>query len=279
MKTKIKLSIFTKRLLVISAVLVCVPVAVSAESILLSAGDFAVLGGTAISSTATVGTNIMSGNVGLSEELTTAITGFGPAVVTGGGAIIETGTITSQARLDFMKAATGLAAMPSNANLTGIELGGMTLSPGVYTFDSTAALTGTLTLDAQGQNNAFWVFQIGTALTTAAGSSVTVTDFGTNGGSDIGIFWNVGSAITIGADNQIEGNYLAATSITIGNGTHGNGRALALTTIALDNNQINSMGAPNSGDWTGGLVYDLNDNIVAVPEPAAFASQQARRSK
>jgi hypothetical protein len=239
----------------------------SAQSILLSAGNFTLLGGTAISSTGTVGTTIINGNVGLSPGATTGITGFPPAVISGGGAIIATGPVTAQARLDLMKAANGLAGMPSNTNLSNVDMGGMTLTPGVYTFDGAATQNGALVLDAQGKNGVFWVFQIGTTLTTSVGSTVTVINPGTNGGSDDGIFWDAQSAITIGANNAIKGNYLAGTSITFGGTTSGEGRALALAGISLDDNSINSEGGPSGSDWTGGLTYAPGGN---VPNAAVF---------
>lgn len=251
------------------AALLCAPASGSAspppfgstQSILLSAGDFTLLGGTAITSTGVLGTTIVNGNVGLAPGATTGITGFPPAVIIG-GAIIGTSGVTGQARLDLITASVGLAGMPSDVNLSNVDLGGMTLSPGVYTFNAAAALSGALTLDAQGQNNVFWVFQIGTALTTAVNSTVTVINLGSNGGSDVGIFWNAGSAITFGANNEIAGNYLAGTSITFGAVTSGSGRALVLAAISLDNNIIVSRGGPGSSDWTGGLTYDLNGKVV-----------------
>src|SRR5580704_6162024 len=141
-------------------VLLCAPASGFARSILLTAGNFAVLGGTAITSTGVVGTTISNGNVGLAPGATSGITGFPPAVVTG-GAIISTGLITGQARLDLITASVGLAGMASNANMSNIDLGGKTLAPGVYTFGAAAGQTGALVLDAQGKNNVFWVFQIG----------------------------------------------------------------------------------------------------------------------
>src|ERR1035437_3160779 len=251
------------------AALLCAPASGSAsppafrstQSILLSAGDFTLLGGTAITSTGVLGTTIVNGNVGLAPGATTGITGFPPAVIIG-GAIIGTSGVTGQARLDLITASVGLAGMPSDVNLSNVDLGGMTLSPGVYTFNSAAAFSGALTLDAQGQNNVFWVFQIGTALTTAVNSTVTVINLGSNGGSDVGIFWNAGSAITFGANNESAGNYLAGTSITFGAVTSGSGRALVLAAISLDNNIIVSRGGPGCSDWTGGLTYDLNGKVV-----------------
>lgn len=236
-------------------------------SILQTSGNFALLGGTAITSTGVSGTVLTDGNVGLSPGATTGITGFPPAVIQN-GAIIATGTATNQARLDLIKVQVGLANMPFNATMSNVDLGGKTLLPGVYKFDGAATQNGALVLDAQGRNGAFWVFQIGTSLITSSNSSVTVINLGTNGGSDCGIFWNAGSAITIGGNNRIAGNYLAGTSITFGATSNGGGRALALAGITLDNNQIDAKGGPSGADWDGGLKYDALGAVVPNPSLA-----------
>jgi len=246
------------------------PLAASAQSILLSSGNFTILAGTSISSTNVVGTNIISGNIGLSPTSGTAITGFPPAIITGGGGIIPTGPVTAQAMTDLMAVATGLANMPANVNMSDLDLGGTTLLPGVYKFDAAAAMNGILTLDANGQNNAFWVFQIASTLTTTNGSTVNIINLGSNGGSDDGIYWATGAAINVGNSNVIAGNYLAGTTITFGTNTNGNGRALARAAVVLDQNVINSQGGPAGSDWTGGLRYNNAGDVVPVPEPAAF---------
>lgn len=243
------------------AVLLCAPAAGRAQSILLTAGNFTALGGTAITSTGTVGTSIRNGNVGLSPGATSGITGFPPAVIIN-GAIISTGAVTAQARLDLITASVGLAGMPSNANMSTVDLGGKTLAPGVYTFNGAASQNGALVLDAQGQNNVAWVFQIGTALTTSINSKVTFINLGSNGGSDLGVFWNAGSAITIGAKNQIVGNYLSGTSIVLGGLSGGGGRTLALAGVSLDTNVVNAHGGFAGGDYTGGLFYSLSGAVL-----------------
>jgi sugar lactone lactonase YvrE len=252
--------------------LLCAPTPGFARSVLLTAENFTILGGTAITSTGVVGTTIKNGNVGLAPGATSGITGFPPAVVTG-GAIISTGTATTQARLDLITAEVSLAGMASNANMSNIDLGGKTLAPGVYTFAAAAGQTGALKLDAQGKNNVFWVFQIGTALTTSINSSVTVINLGTNGGSDDAIYWNAGSAITFGANNAIAGNYLAGTSITFGSTTSGSGRALALAGVSLDNTVIDARGGPAGSDWTGGLVSSPTGGAAPslLPSPSCIA--------
>jgi sugar lactone lactonase YvrE len=249
------------------AALVCAPGSGFARSILLTAGNFTLLGGTAITSSGVAGTTISNGNVGLAPGATSGITGFPPAVVTG-GAIISTGLVTGQARLDLITASVGLAGMASNVTMSNVDLGGLTLTPGVYTFNAAAGQTGTLTLDAQGENNVFWVFQIGTALTTAVNSKVTVINLGSNGGSDDAIFWNAGSAINIGSNNVIVGNYLAGTSISFGSKTSGSGRALALAGVTLNDNVINAHGGPDGSDWTGGLTFGSSGNVLASLFPA-----------
>lgn len=255
-------------LFALSALLLA-PVALSAGSILLSADAFTVLAGSAVTSTGAAGTVISNGDVGLSPTATSAITGFPPAVIVN-GTVIATGAVTTQARADLITAATALKAMTPDTDLTGLDLGGMTLSSGVYNFDTAAGLTGALILDAQGQNNAFWVFQIGTSLSASVNSTVTFINVGSNGGADLGLFWNAGTEITVGADSDIAGNYISGTSITLGTGTSGGSRALALASVSLDQNQLDAFGGPGGGDLTGGLAYDLGGAIVAIPEPAAL---------
>jgi uncharacterized protein YhjY with autotransporter beta-barrel domain len=243
------------------ATLIGVPTTGSAQSILRTAGDFTLLGGTAISSTGVVGTTIRNGNVGLSPGATSGITGFPPAVIVN-GTIVATGGVTEQARLDLIRASVGLAGMASNANMSTVDLGGKTLAPGVYTFSGAASQTGALVLDAQGQNSVAWVFQIGTAFTSSINSTVTFINLGSNGGSDLGVFWNAGSAITIGANNQFVGNYLAGTSIVLGGLAAGNGRALALAGVSLDTNIVNAHGGPAGADYTGGLKFSPSGAVV-----------------
>ncbi|MBI3887048.1 MAG: DUF3494 domain-containing protein [Opitutae bacterium] len=265
------LSITPLRLAALVALL-CAPLAALAQTILRTAADFTLLGGTAISNAGT--TAISNGNAGLSPAAESSITGFGSVTFTN-GAIIATGPATAQARTDLIAARTGLAGMTPTANLTGSDLGGLTLTPGVYKFDAAAAQTGTLTLDANFQNSVAWVFQIGTTLTTVANSSVIVINLGSNQGSDLGLFWNAAAgAINIGTNNTVAGNYLAGTSITFTSLATGSGRALALAAVTLDTDSLNARGGPGpaGSDWTGGLAFAGDGTTIvlaAVPEPAA----------
>ncbi|MBE3039419.1 MAG: DUF3494 domain-containing protein, partial [Chloroflexi bacterium] len=229
---------------------------------------FAVLGGSTVTNT---GPTLITGNLGVSPG--SAVTGFPPGIFVGGGAVYSGGAVAAQAQTDLTAAYIGLAGMPVNSNLSSQDLGGLTLASGVYRFDTSAQLTGTLTLDAQGNNNAFWVFQIGSTLTTASGSLVDVINLGSNDGKDDGVFWQVGSSATIGVGTMFEGNILALTSITLNTGaTIPNGRALARNgAVTLDTNAI-SIVCPNGGPgYSGGLKYDTNGTTVApVPEPCTM---------
>jgi len=127
--------------------------------------------------------------------------------------------------------------LPFTQDMTGVDLGGKTLLPGVYKFSSSAQLTGALTLDANNDPNAQFVFQIGSTLTTAAGSSVTVIN---KVGPPCIVFWQVGSSATLGATNEFQGHILALASITVGAGTSiAFGSALAHTgAVTLDTDHI-----------------------------------------
>ncbi len=232
---------------------------VYASPILGTAGSFGVLGGSTVTNT---GSTVVTGNIGVSPG--SAVTGF-PS-----GTIYSSAAVAATAQSDATAAYTGLAGMAVTTDLTGTDLGTLTspLAPGVYKLDSSAQLTGTLTLDGGGNNNALWVFQIGSTLTTASASKVNVI----NSGSNDGIFWDVGSSATLGTTTAFNGNILAVDSITLNTGaTIGCGSALASTAkVALDTNKI-STGCAGGGTitTTGGVptVTALGFAPISVPEP------------
>jgi len=249
------------------ASLLCAPLASATSiSILGTAESFAVLAGSTVTNT---GSTTITGNLGVSPG--SAVVGFPPGSVSG-GTIHGPDGVSLQAQVDATKAYLGLKAMPFTTNLTGTDLGLLTLTSGVYHFDSSAQLTGTLTLNAQGNNNAFWVFQIGSTLTTAPGSSVVLSNLGTNDGRDNGLYWQVGSSATLDTTTIFEGNILALASITLNTGaTIPNGRVFAQTgAVTLDTNVI-SIVCPNGGPgYSGGLEFDTTGNVVPVPEPSTM---------
>ncbi len=244
------------------------------SSILLTAGNYGVLAGTGVTSTGVTGTTITSGDVGVAPG--TSVTGFPPAVVVLPNSINGNLTANGQARLDLIKALAGLSGMAFNTTLSGTDLGGLTLVPGVYKFDDAASLDGTLTLDAGGKNDAHWVFQIGTALTTTINSKIVVINTGYNNGNDNGIFFVAGAEMTFGANNQLKGNYLSGTSITFGNNNTVNGRALAKAAVTLDLTMINSEAGPAGSDYTGGVMYDPSGNVL--PTLPIFSLQPVNQS-
>ena len=193
-----------------------------------TAGNFGVLAGSAVTNT---GPTIVQGDLGVSPG--TSVTGFPPGIVTGTVHVAD--GVALQAQSDLTTAYNVLAGLPCGTNLTGQDLGGLTLTAGVYCFDTSAQLTGTLTLDAQGDPNAEFIFQTGSTLTTASNSAVEVI----NGGSDCNIYWQVGSSATLGTATAFAGNILALTSITVTTGANASGKLLARNgAVTLDSNGI-----------------------------------------
>ena len=167
-----------------------------------------------------------------------------------------------------------LAALLLPTDLSGQNLGGLTLTPGVYFFMSSAQLTGNVTLDFQGLTNARFVFQIGSTLTTASNASVTVQ----NGSSNSGLYWLVGTSATLGTGTDFWGNILADQSITLNTGANiVCGRAIALhAAVTMDGNKV-SNNCANGGDLGtghidfGSLGLSGGAGLTTVPEPSTFA--------
>jgi Ice-binding-like len=196
-----------------------------------SAQTFAVLGASTVTN---AGPTVVTGDLGVSPG--TAVTGFPPGTVTGG--TIHAGDATATAAQAAAHTAyAALVAEPCGTNLTGKTLGtspgAVTLSPGVYCFNSSAQLTGTLTLNGGG----VYVFKIGSTLTTASHSSVVLA----NGATAGKVFWQVTSSATLGTNTAFEGSILANISDTVTTGASVTGRVVALTgAVTLSGNHIHA---------------------------------------
>jgi hypothetical protein len=117
------------------------------------------------------------------------------------------------------------------------DIGGLTLTPGVYKQSTSLGITGNLTLDGGGDANGFWIFQIGSTLITAAGNSHIIL---INGANARNVYWQVGSSATLGTNTIFQGTIMAQASITATTGATLNGRALARTgAVTLDSNPVN----------------------------------------
>ena len=215
-----------------------------AEVNLGSAENFAVLGASTVTST---GNTVINGDLGVSPG--TAITGFGPGVVN--GTTYSSGAVAAQAASDALTAYNEAGSETSIQNLTGQNLGGLTLSPGVRNFSSSAQLTGTLILNAQGNPDAQFVFQIGSTLTTASTASIELI----NGAQADNVFWQVGSSATIGTDSVIYGSILADASITLTTGASLTGRAVALNgAVTMDDNSVSVATVPEPNSFLAGAL-------------------------
>jgi len=190
---------------------------------------FSVLGGSTVTNT---GATTVNGDLGVSPG--SAVTGFPPGIVTG-GTIHAGDAVAAQAQTDLTALYNSLAGMACNTDLSGQDLGGMTLTPGVYCFSTSAQLTGTLTLDAQGNSGALFIFKIGSTLTTASASSVLLI----NGASSCNVFWQAGSSATLGTGTALRGSIVALTSITLNTAASVQGKALARNgAVTLDTNNV-----------------------------------------
>jgi len=192
-----------------------------------TAGSFAVLAGAGVTNT---GPTTINGDLGTFP--TTSISGAASMTITGtnhGG-----DAVTQGAKTDLVTAY-NTAAGEGPTTAVPADLGGQTLTPGIYNSASSLGLTGALTLNGGGNPNALFVFQAGSTLTTASASSVVLT----NGAQACNVFWQVGSSATLGTGSSFRGTILALTSISVTTGTTIVGRALARNgAVTLDTDTI-----------------------------------------
>lgn len=194
-----------------------------------NASSFAVLAGTSVSNT---GATTVNGDLGVSPGST--ITNVGTLTVS--GTTHQADTAAANAQADTVTAYNALTAQSCDVGPLGVtDLAGATLVPGVYCYSSTLSNSGVLTLDAQGNGNAVWVFKMGSTLTTISGSTIVLI----NGGHSSNVFWQVGSSATLGTYTTLAGNILALTSITLNTGAVVDGSILAINgTVTLDSNSV-----------------------------------------
>lgn len=203
----------------------------SDSAILRSAAVFAILAGTTITNT---GGTVITGDVGLSPG--SSVTGFPPGTIipaTGNPHINDAAAY--QAKVDLTTAYLDLAGRAPGASVAG-NIGGQTLAPGTYTSSSTLAISsGDLTLNAGGNANAVFIFQVASALTVTSDRQVILA----GNAQAKNVYWQVGSAATLGTGSDFMGNILALDAITLQNGAQLDGRAFARNgAITLDANVV-----------------------------------------
>jgi hypothetical protein len=210
------------------------PVATSASACqagvsLLTAANFNILGAATITNTGS--TTVTGGNLGLSPG--TSVTGFPPGTVVAPAQEDIADGAAAQAQADASAAYTYATGLTNGAVLPA-DLSNLTLTPGLYTNATSETLnSGTLTLDAQNDPNAVFIFQIGTALTTIGSTQIVLA----NGAQAKNVYWMVGSSATLGTYSAFQGTIIAYQSITLQTGATIVGRALALNAaVTLDSN-------------------------------------------
>lgn len=246
-----RLSERTISLAVVALILVIThPSPVAAQTSLGTATAFGVLGATTVTNT---GPTTIHGDLGVAPG--SAITGAGSITLT--GSMHQGDALAQQAQNDASAAYVSRATLPYTMDLTGQDLGGRTLTPGVYYFAGPAQLTGSLFLDFLGDPQSMFIFQIGSTLTSASASVVS----GLNGIVGSEVYWLVGSSATLGTTTSFVGSVIANQSITMTTGASITcGRAIALNgAVTLDTNVISIDGCSTD---TG--------PVTAAPEPSSL---------
>jgi|GEM_PF-1607993 len=234
-----------------------------------SAGNYAILAKTGITTT---GTTTINGNIGVSPIAATAMTGFSlsmdssnqfsrSSLVTGGVYAANyappTPATMTTAISNMETAYTSAAGQgpPDATELYAGNLGGRTLTPGVYKWSTGVLIpSGTdLTLDGKGNGGSVWVFQVSGDLTMDSASRMVLAN-GANAGN---VYWQIAgpTGVTIGSGAHAEGNILAQKAITMNSGASLNGRALAQTAVTLIANTVTSPSPSSVPGQTGDNTY------------------------
>jgi hypothetical protein len=228
-----------------------------------SAGDFAVLAATAITNT---GATVVTGDVGVSPG--TTVTGLGADAVT--GTIHAGDAAAAAAQRDLITAFGELSGRTPHTEITG-DIGNRTFHLGVHHQTAAIELTGTVTLDAEDNPDAIFIFQTNAAFNTAANSRVTLI----RGAQAANVYWVVGDAAGTGANTSLSGTILASHAITLGAGTALTGRALSLAAVTLDANVISKPTLLPAGRPATMAPMVAGDLSAGVGETAAIPSDQA----
>jgi hypothetical protein len=221
-----------------------------------TAGSFAVLAGTGITNT---GPTTITGDIGTFS--TPSITDVTSVTLIGTNHAGD--SVTQGAKTDLVTAYdTAAGEKPPTRDITGADLTGETLTPGVYKSTSAIHLSGVLTLDPAGDPNAVWVFQAGSDLVTKSGSKVVML----NGAPpSCNVYWQVGSSATLGTNSTFIGTIMALTSIALETGAKLDGRALARNgTVTLDSNTI-TRSACSTSTSTPSASSSTRPQVTAVP--------------
>jgi hypothetical protein len=249
------------------ALLLCVPLSLCLRAqtpvTLGTAANFAVLGGSTVTNT---GPSVVNGNLGVSPG--TAVTGFGPGIVLG-GTIHAGDAVANQAQADLTAGYNDAAGRPCPGPPLPGDIGGTTVLPGVYCAASSVGITGTVTLNGNGNPNAVFIFQIGTTLTTAANNSAVRL---IGGAQAANVFWKVGSSATLGTSTIFNGTILAQASVTLTTGAAMNGRALARTgAVTLAGNAVT---LPSTSGLSGppSLTCSYPSGIVGQPYSSSLVA-------
>ncbi len=253
--------------------LAALPAAAQASAVNLgTAAPFVVLGGSAVTNT---GPSVLNGDLGVAPG--TSLTGFGsPAVIN--GTTHANDAVAGNGQGDLTTAYGVAAAQPVTAELTGQDLGGLTLTAGAYRYASTAQLTGQVTLDAQGDPSAQFVFEIDKTLTTASASSVRLI----NGASPCNVYWQVGSSATLGTTTAFAGTIMALADITLNHKATVQGRALARTgAVTLDDNVLDITACTTPPATLGPAATATPGPAATAPEgtPATTTTRPRRRPR
>jgi hypothetical protein len=196
-----------------------------------TAANFGILASATVTNTGL--TTLTGENLGLSPG--SSVTGFPPGVVVPPAVMDVTDTTAAQAQLDATIAYNYMAALPNAAALPA-ELSGLTVTPGLYKNASAVSLTsGNFTLDAQGNSNAVFIFQIGSSFVTLGNTHIILA----GGAQAKNVFWQVGSSATLGTYSFFDGTIIAYSSVTVNTGVNLVGRVMALNgAVTLDTDII-----------------------------------------